>query len=272
MAARLPGPALAWALSPLVLLLAFLAVGPLLTPFDVITPDWGVAWQAPELASAHPLGTDAIGRDVLARTVLGGRWSLLVALTSAFAGALFGAIYGALCGFAGGWIDVLGMRLVDALTGVPLLLVAVVVITVLDPGMLTLVLVIASYLWLDVARLLRAETVRLRQREFLLAARLAGISRWRRFAHHLTPHLLGPWLLALTLAVPHAVLIESFLSFLGLGPGEAVGSLGSLLAEGAQDLELAPWLLLAPTAVLLLLLGGLRALALQLEQRLQERA
>jgi oligopeptide transport system permease protein len=164
------------------------------------------------------------------------------------------------------------MRLVDALTGVPLLLVAVVVITVLDPGMPTLVLVIASYLWLDVARLVRAETVRLREREFLLAARLAGISRWRRFAHHLRPHLLGPWLLALTLAVPHAVLIESFLSFLGLGPGEAVGSLGSLLAEGAQDLQLAPWLLLAPTVVLLLLLGGLRALALLLEQQLQERA
>ena len=132
----------------------------------------------------------------------------------------------------------------------------------------TLVLVLATYLWLDVARLIRAESARIRGSDYMLAAQIAGVPRGRQLLLHLLPNLLGPMLLALTLAVPQAVLVESFLSFLGLGPGEAMGSLGSLLAEGAQDLQQAPWLLLAPTVVLLTLLGSLRALANRLREAL----
>lgn len=255
-------------LSALLLLTLGVVLGPLWASFDPVTPDWGQAWQAPQWVGAHPLGTDAIGRDVYARLLAGARLSLLVALSAGALALLVGGLYGALCGFYGGWLDILGMRLVDAITSVPLLLVAVVVVTVLEPGLLTLVLVLATYLWLDVARLLRAEAVRLKHSDFILAARIAGVSRSRQLVVHLLPNLLGPLLLALTLAIPQAVLVESFLSFLGLGPGEAMGSLGSLLAEGAQDLQQAPWLLLAPTVVLLTLLGSLRALANWLREKL----
>lgn len=248
------------------LILAVL-LGPSLASFDAVTPDWGQAWLAPQWIGSHPLGTDAIGRDVYARLLAGASLSLLVALSAGLLALLFGGLYGAICGFYGGWVDLLGMRLVDAITSVPLLLVAVVVVTIIEPGLLTLVLVLATYLWLDVARLVRAEALRLRRSDFIVAAQIAGVPRLRQLLVHLLPNLLGPLLLALTLAIPQAVLVESFLSFLGLGPGEAMGSLGSLLAEGAQDLQQAPWLLLAPTAVLLVLLGSLRALSNGLRER-----
>ncbi|MCB1608903.1 MAG: ABC transporter permease [Xanthomonadales bacterium] len=260
--------ALRWPLLALATLALLVICGPWWSSFDPITPDWGQAWLAPEWIGSHPLGTDAIGRDVYARLLAGARLSLLVALSAGALALVFGGLYGAICGFYGGWPDLLGMRLVDALTSVPLLLVAVVVVTILEPGLLTLVLVLATYLWLDVARLIRAESARIRGSDYMLAAQIAGVPRGRQLLLHLLPNLLGPMLLALTLAVPQAVLVESFLSFLGLGPGEAMGSLGSLLAEGAQDLQQAPWLLLAPTVVLLTLLGSLRALANRLREAL----
>lgn len=258
-------------LIPLIALTALTALvllGPLAASFDSITPDWGQAWLPPQWFGVHPLGTDAIGRDVYARLLAGSQLSLMVALSAGVLALLLGGLYGAVCGFYGGWLDIIGMRLVDALTSVPLLLVAVVVVTVLDPGLFTLMVVLTTYLWLDVARLLRAEAARIKRSDYMLAAHIAGVSKHRQLLVHLLPNLLGPLLLALTLAVPQAVLVESFLSFLGLGPGDAMGSLGSLLAEGAQDLQLAPWLLLAPTVVLLTLLGSLRALANWLRESL----
>lgn len=206
--------------------------------------------------AGHWLGTDAIGRDLLARIAGGTLVSLAIGLGAGTAALLLGALVGGTAGYLGGWMDELLMRSVDLLLSLPLLLIAILLMAIFDPSLLLLMLVIGAFGSLDAARLLRLEARRLRNVDFLLAARLQGAGQASVVLRHLLPNLLPVALTALGSVVPQAILVESFLAFLGLGPSERVGSLGTLLAEGVQDLQWAPWTLIAPAIALALVLLG----------------
>lgn len=246
-------------------------MAPWLSAFDARNPDWERASEPPSLASGHYLGTDAIGRDLFVRTAHGGRLSLLVGVSAALVALLVGTLYGAFAGFIGGTTGQALMRAVDLLATLPFLLLVIFVLTLLRPSLTLLILLLASYGWLDVARVVRLEAVALSSKSFMRAGETLGYSAGRRLLRHLLPNLLPFALLALSVALPQAVLMESYLSFLGVSPAEAQGSLGSLLADGMQDREYAPWTLIVPALVLTLLLYSLQELTDGLRDWLEAR-
>lgn len=246
---------------PLLLLLAAVLLLPLATPWDAVRPDWERAMIGPDWASRHWLGTDVIGRDVLELTAAAARGSLLVAAIAAVLGLLGGTLLGALAAWRGGWIDTALVRLLALLQSLPLLLIAVLVMAVTDGSQLAMLLVLGLYVMLDVARLARAEVASLRQQSFVLAAGVLGLTDTQVLLRHVLPNLRRFLGHALLLAVPQAILIESFLGFLGLGATGASQSLGSLLSDGMQDVQIAPWLLLAPAVVMVWLMASMVALA-----------
>ncbi len=255
-------------------LLLLLAVASLLTPlvwpYVPGQPLWGQDFLAPGLAHGHWLGTDAIGRDMLARTMAGIGVSLAIGLGAGALALTIGGVVGGAAGYLGGWVDEVLMRLNDLLLSLPLMLIAILLIALFEPSMGLLILVVGGFGSLDAARILRVEARRLRQTEFMLASQLQGASSLAQWHRHLLPNLAPVALTALGTVVPQAILVESFLAFLGLGPSERVGSLGTLLAEGAQDLQWAPWTLWVPAlALALVLLGfGLAGDALRARLRL----
>jgi oligopeptide transport system permease protein len=248
------------ALCLLLLLCGWFVLAPHTTRFDARNPDWDQASTAPSLQTGHYFGTDAIGRDLYARVAAGGRLSLTVGLAAAVLALLLGTLYGAIAGFLGGAKGEVMMRLVDLCATLPFLLVVVFVLTILTPSLTLLIVLLASYGCLDVARVVRLEAVSLTQKGYMQSVQTMGFHPARQLIVHLLPNLLPFALLALTLAIPSAVLMESFLSFLGVSPVEASGSLGSLLAEGMQDRDYAPWTLVIPAVVLTLLLYSLQEL------------
>lgn len=245
----------------LALLLAGLAVGPWLVPHGPRLPDWDWAATGPSLANGHWLGTDAIGRDILARTLAGGRVSLAVGIGAALTAVLLGGLLGAWAGFRGGLIDA-GVSLVaDVGTSLPFLLIVVLLLSVFEPSLTLLILAIAGYAWIDVARIVRPEAARVAAMPFIEAARGLGLSEARIYARHLLPNLQGQIALGLSQTVPAAILMESFLSFLGLSPLEGGASLGSLIADGVHELDSNPMALIAPALLLMAILYALQDLA-----------
>jgi oligopeptide transport system permease protein len=244
----------------LALLCAWFLLAPITSRYDAKNPDWDQPSAAPSLRSGHYFGTDAIGRDLYVRTAAGGRLSLTVGVAAALIALVWGTLYGAIAGFVGGALGEAMMRLVDLCATLPFLLVVIFVLTLFTPSLALLVVLLASYGWLDVARVVKLEASALSERTYMRAAQVIGLSAPRRLFVHLLPNLLPFALLALTLALPSAVLMESFLSFLGVSPAQASGSLGSLLSEGMQDREYAPWTLIVPALVLTLMLYALQEL------------
>ncbi len=244
----------------LLLLSAWFVIAPWTNGFDARMPDWDFPSAAPSLASGHYFGTDAIGRDLYQRTAAGGRISLVVGLAAAVLALGMGTLYGAIAGFLGGAIGDWMMRFVDLCSTLPFLLVVVFVLTLFTPSLSLLVVLLASYGWLDVARVVRLEASAISARTFMQAATVIGVPAPQRLYRHLLPNLLPFALLSLSLALPNAVLMESFLSFLGVSPASLQGSLGSLLAEGMQDREYAPWTLVIPALVLTGLLYAMQEL------------
>jgi oligopeptide transport system permease protein len=255
----LPGSARLAAVLLLLLSLWFL-IAPWTSRYDARNPDWDRPNAPPSISSGHYFGTDAIGRDLYQRTAAGGRLSLLVGVFAAICALVFGTLYGALAGFVGGAVGDAMMRVVDLLATLPFLLIVIFVLTVFVPSLSLLIILLASYGWLDVARVVRLEAQGLMSKTFMLAGDVLGLSKLRQLRVHLLPNLLPFALLALAIALPNAVLMESFLSFLGVSPAEAQGSLGALLAEGMQDREYAPWTLIIPASVLTLMLYALQEL------------
>lgn len=246
---------------PLLALLLALLLAVLLCPYQADHPDWEHPLLGPDSATRHWLGTDAIGRDILALTLAAAAGSLAVALGAALLALAVGLLLGGLAGWRGGPLDWVLSRVLVVLQSLPLLLLAVLVLAVFDTGFLALLLLLATYAALDVARLARTRVRALAVRPFATATRLLGMGEWRAFQRHVLPNLRPLLPAALLLAVPQAVLVESFLGFLGLGPADAAQSLGGLLAEGMQDLHSTPALLLAPATVMIWLLLGLNSLA-----------
>jgi oligopeptide transport system permease protein len=258
------------------LALALLAgFGPMLLPHEPLATDWDALSSAPALANGHLAGTDAIGRDVLARSLHGLRLSLAIGVLATALSLLIGLSYGAFAGLVGGRIERAMMRGLDVLSALPFLLLVILLLTLFERSLLLLLLAIGGYCWIDLARVLRAEAARLRELPFVLAARASGAGTLQILRWHIIPNLLGLALVYASLIAANAILIESFLGFLGLSLDEPASGLGTLLFEGSQELDSAPWTLLVPAALLVLTLASFQqlgdALRDQLDVRQRER-
>ena len=225
------------------------ALGPWLAPVDPHAPDWDALSVGPGTAG-HAFGTDAIGRDVLARTLAGGRLSLTIGLMSSLVALGLGVGYGAIAGLAGGRVERAMLRVLDVFSAIPFLLVVILLLTLFERSLTLLLVAIGGYVWIDLARVMRAEAARLREAGFVLAAQAAGASFGQRLRWHVLPNLLPLAFVYLGLILPQAILVESFLGFLGLSVDEPSASWGTLLSEGVQELDSAPWTLLFPAGFL----------------------
>ncbi|WOD16511.1 ABC transporter permease [Paraburkholderia kirstenboschensis] len=235
-----------------VLLLIVIAcvAGPWLLPNGLIDSDWSAISLPPTLQNMHWFGTDELGRDLLARTLQGGRVSLEVGLLGTLVSGLIGVAYGATAGYLGGRVDAVMMRIVDMMYAIPYMLIAILMMTMFGRAFYLVVLTISAFSWLDMARVVRGQTLSLRSREFIDAARAIGVSSRSIIARHIVPNLFGVVVVYASVTVPNIVLTESVLSFLGLGVQEPMTSWGVLIQDGAQKLESMPWLLLCPALML----------------------
>lgn len=205
---------------------------------------------------SHPLGTDDLGRDVLARILYGARISLLVGFVAVGIATAIGIVIGALSGYYGGWVDALLMRFVDIMLCFPTFFLILAVIAFLEPSIWNIMIIIGLTGWMGVARLVRAEFLSLRERDFVLAARTIGASDVRLIFRHILPNALSPVIVSATLGVAGAILTESALSFLGIGVQPPTPSWGNMLIAGKQTLGSAWWLSVFPgVAILVTVLG-----------------
>ncbi|MDJ0928773.1 MAG: ABC transporter permease subunit [Gammaproteobacteria bacterium] len=234
----------------LVVLTLLVLVGPLLSPWAFDFTDWDNVSAPPELASGHIFGTDSLGRDLFVRTLYGGRISLLVGAVATLVSLLIGITYGAIAGYAGGRVDQVMMRIVDILYALPFMFLVILLMVLFGRNILLIFVAIGAINWLDMARIVRGQAMSLRRKEFVDAARAGGTRPGRIIRRHIVPNLLGVVVVYATLTVPQVILVESFLSFLGLGVQEPMTSWGALVHEGAQEMENAPWMLLFPATFL----------------------
>ncbi|SDK93362.1 peptide/nickel transport system permease protein [Maridesulfovibrio ferrireducens] len=227
---------------------------PLLTSYDPFALNVDNLLQAPNLT--HLFGTDALGRDVFSRILYGGRVSLWVGFVAVGISTAIGLVLGLTAGYFGGLVDEIIMRGVDVMLCFPSFFLILAVIAFLEPGLMNIMIVIGFTSWMGVARLVRAETLSLRKRDFVQASKLAGAGPIRIMATHILPNAITPVLVSATLGVAGAILVESSLSFLGLGVQPPDPSWGNLLMDGKEVLEIAPWLSIFPgMAILLTVLG-----------------
>jgi oligopeptide transport system permease protein len=246
---RLPRPSLVVLIS---ILVAALAV-PWISPYDYYTPSWDELDLAPHLASGHLLGTDGLGRDLLVRLMWGCRISLLVALLASLTSLVIGVLWGVTAGYLGGRTDDLMMRAVDVLYSLPFIPFVIVLTVLFGRNILLLFIAIGAVSWLDIARIVRGQTLSLRHREFIEAARVGGMTSFSIITRHLIPNLIGIVLVYLTLTIPTVILIEALLSFLGLGAQAPLTSLGVMIADGAAQMQSRPLLLICPAVLLAVL-------------------
>ena len=235
------------------LLVVAAIAGPAFTPYGYDSVNKSDVWFAP-LRHGHLLGTDALGRDLLARLLMGLRVSLAIGLVATFVSLAIGVSWGAVAGFVGGRLDELMMRFVDVLYSLPFIFFVILLMVTFGSNFILIFVAIGAVEWLTMSRIVRGQTLTLKHKEFIEAARAAGLGRGGIIARHIVPNLLGPVVVYVTLTIPAVILAESFLSFLGLGVQPPMASLGSLIASGAQDMELAPWLLIFPSAVMVVTL------------------
>ena len=238
----------------LALIAAACIVGPWLLSHELDAVDWDHIQSPPSLASEHILGTDANGRDLLVRILHGGRVSLAIGLAATLVAVVIGIAWGATAGYAGGRWDGFMMRFVDVLYALPFMFFVILLMVFFGRDIYLLFIALGAVSWLDMARIVRGQTISLKYKDFVLAARAMGTPPLRLVTRHIVPNALGPVAVFATLTVPQVILYESFLSFLGLGVQEPMTSWGVLISEGAQLMESAPWMLIAPAAFLTLTL------------------
>ncbi|MBU1375958.1 MAG: ABC transporter permease subunit [Alphaproteobacteria bacterium] len=229
------------------------AIGPYLVPFAYDQVDKQDVWLPP-LKEGHLLGSDALGRDLTARLLTGLRVSLAIGLVATTVSLVIGVAWGAVAGYVGGKLDEVMMRAVDVLYSLPFIFFVILLMVTFGSNIILIFVAIGAVEWLTMSRIVRGQTLTLKNKEFVEAARAAGLSRGAIIARHIVPNLLGPVVVYVTLTIPAVILAESFLSFLGLGVQPPMASLGTLIAGGASDMELAPWLLVFPSLVMVVTL------------------
>jgi oligopeptide transport system permease protein len=200
--------------------------------------------------SIYPLGTDQLGRDVLARQLYGARISLTVALVATLVNFTIGVFYGGLSGYLGGRADTLMMRLVEVIAAIPLTLYVILIMVVLSSGFVAVILAIGSVYWVDMARIVRGQMLTLKEQDYVAAAHTMGASTWRILTRHLLPNSIGPILVTLTMLIPSAIFIESFMSFIGLGVTPPQASWGTLTSDAVETLRAYPYQLFFPAAAI----------------------
>lgn len=245
------------ALTSGVILLAitiFAIVGPHISPFGYAETDWSNMGIPPNFENKHYFGTDPLGRDLFVRAAMGGQISLMVGVAGALVAVVVGVIYGALAGFLGGRIDMLMMRFLDVLSAFPFMFFVILLVTFFGKNIMLIFVAIGMVSWLDVARIVRGQTLSIKNKEFIEAAHVGGVSRWTIVTRHIVPNVLGIVVVYASLLVPGMILFESFLSFLGLGVQEPKTSWGALLQDGVQTMEVAPWQLIVPSSFLVVTL------------------
>jgi oligopeptide transport system permease protein len=228
-------------------------VGPYLTPYPYDQVNKEDVWVGP-FSGDHLIGTDSLGRDLLARLLVGLRVSLAVGVVATAVSLIIGVAWGAVAGYLGGKLDELMMRVVDVLYSLPFIFFVILLMVTFGRNFILMFVAIGAVEWLTMARIVRGQTLSLKQKEFVEAACAAGMSSAAIVSRHIVPNLLGPVVVYVTLTIPAVILAESFLSFLGLGVQEPLTSLGTLISKGAQDMELAPWLLIFPSIVMVVTL------------------
>lgn len=234
----------------LVAMMVMVIIGPALSHWDHEIPDWDHYSTPPSLETGHVFGTDALGRDLFVRTMVGGRISLLVGVVATLVSLLIGVTYGAVAGYFGGRIDNVMMRFVDAIYAMPFMFFVILLMVIFGRNIILIFVAIGAINWLDMARIVRGQTLSLKNKDFVEAARASGATEAHIIRRHIIPNLLGVVVVYVTLTIPQVILVESFLSFLGLGVQEPLTSWGALVNEGAQELETAPWSLLFPASFL----------------------
>lgn len=249
----------------LALILIAALFGPALLPWPYDAIDWDAVRAPP--SPEHWIGTDSVGRDLLARTLVGTRVTLSVAFAAASVALVIGTLWGAVAGWIGGRTDELMMRVVDALYALPFMFVVILLMVVFGRSILLVFIGIGAVEWLTMARVVRGQVMALKARPFILAAEAAGSPPRATVLRHILPNIAGVALAYLLLTLPQVVMVESFLSFLGLGVQEPLTSLGILVKEGADEMDVMPHLLLLPGGILVALLLSLTTIGERLRDR-----
>ena len=236
------------------ILLALMGVavvlGPFLSPHSYDAIDWGAMTVPPTLENSHWFGTDVLGRDLFVRILIGGRISFMVGLLGALVAVLIGTFFGAVAGYIGGRTDSMMMRALEILQSFPFMFLVILMVTLFGQSLLLIFVAIGAVSWLEMARIVRGQTISLKSREFVEAALVCGSSQSAIIARHIVPNILGIVVVYASLLVPGMILFESFLSFLGLGVQEPMTSWGALVNEGAQSMDVAAWQLVIPAGFL----------------------
>jgi len=232
-----------------------LIVGPMVSPFSHDEIDWAVISDPyelgkPSIDSGHYFGTDDLAQDLFARTMQGGRLSILVGFMGAFVAVIIGSLWGSVSGFVGGALDNVMMRIIEILDSVPFMFMVILFVTLFGNNIYLIFIVIGMVSWLGIARVVRGVTFSLKNREFIEAAHSIGVSRWKIVLRHIIPNVLGIVMVYASLMVPGFIIFESFLSFLGLGVQPPDTSWGVLISSGAKTIDVAIWQLAFPSLFL----------------------
>jgi len=228
----------------LVILIILAILAPFIAPYPYAYQDLDLGASPP--SSLHWLGTDVLGRDLLSRILYGARISLLVGFIATTVALIIGVSWGIIAGYFGGKIDSVMMRIVDVLYGLPFIIFIILLMVIFGRNLWLLFLAIGAIEWLTMARIVRAQVLTLKNQEFVLAAQAMGVSNFAMFKRHLLPNILGPIAVYATLTIPQVMLLESFLSFLGLGIQPPMSSWGTLIKDGVESMEEYSWLLIYP--------------------------
>ena len=243
---------------------------PWLAPYGYETQNLALGASGP--STAHWLGTDIHGRDLMTRLMYGGRISLMVGFAATAVSLVIGVLWGAIAGYVGGLTDTVLMRIVDILYALPFMIFIILLMVVFGRSLLLLFLAIGLIEWLTMARIVRTQVMNIRNQEFVSAAIVTGLSHWQIISRHIIPNIIGPVIVYITLTIPSVMLLEAFLSFLGLGIQPPQSSWGVLISGGVETMEEYPWLLLFPGLTLSATLFALNFLGDGLRDALDPRA